>query len=156
MADDQTEATIVLRDQALAEIAQQEGSVDSVRNRAVALLSVGTLVGGLFGSRLPHGGLSKVNLAGLSAALVFFVVSVVLVIAIAWPRDWSYGSDRANLVELVAEGERTQAQVNLSIADIAGRNWSNNQDTVRLLYFFFTALCAVTAAEVVGWALAVL
>lgn len=90
MADDdadQTEASSILWEQAKADIAWQDSNLDSLRNRAVALLSVGTLVGGLFGSRLPHGHLSSLNLYGLIAALVLFTLSVLLAVAIARPRS---------------------------------------------------------------------
>ena len=75
MADDQTAASAVLWEQSKSEVAQQDTDVDSLRTRAVALLSVG--VGGLFGSRLPHGHLSPLNVAGLVVALGVFAMSGV-------------------------------------------------------------------------------
>jgi predicted GTPase len=61
MPDDQTDALAAIWEQSKAEAAQQNSDIDSLRNRAVAMLSVGTLVGGLFGSRLPHAHISKLN-----------------------------------------------------------------------------------------------
>lgn len=156
MADDRTEASTVLWEQSKAEVAQQESEVDSLRTRAVALLSVGTLVGGLFGSRLPHGHLSAVNIGGLVAALVLFAVSVTLAIGIAWPRDWYFGADRTALIAAVADGTTTLAQVNLSLATRAEQNWAENYATVRSLYGLFAVLCAVVGLQVVAWAVAVI
>jgi len=107
VADDQTDASAVLWEQSKAEIAQQDADIDSLRTRAVALLSVGALVGGLFGSRLPHGHLSRMNVVALTAALVLFAASVVLAVAVAWPRDWYFGADREPLVSGVSAGLRT-------------------------------------------------
>src|SRR6202042_3684750 len=105
-------AMTALWEQSKTEIAQQDSDIDSLRNRAIALLSVGTLVAGLFGSRLPHAHLSKVNTAGLITALVLFVASAVVAIALAWPRDWQAGEERQDIAERVAEGSMTLAEVN--------------------------------------------
>ena len=156
MADDRTDASAVLWEQSKAEIAHQDADVDSLRTRAVALLSVGALVGGLFGSRLPHGHLSPMNVAALVAALVLFAVSVVLAVAIAWPRDWYFGADRQPLVSRVADGTATLAQVNLSLARRAEQNWTENYGTMRRMYRLFAVLCAAVGLQVVAWAIAVI
>jgi hypothetical protein len=154
--DEQTEASAILWEQAKADVAWQDSSLDSLRNRAVALLSVGTLVGGLFGSRLPHGHLSSVNLLGLAAALVLFALSVVLAVMIAWPRTWYFSTDRAPVTDRVAEGTVSLVTVNLSLASRAERNWTENQRTMSNLYWLFAVLCGVVGLEVVAWSLAVI
>jgi hypothetical protein len=156
VADDQTDASIVLWEQSKAEIAQQDGDIDSLRTRAVALLSVGALVGGLFGSRLPHGHLSPMNVAALAVALALFALSVVLALAIAWPRAWYFGADREPLVSRVADGKATLAQINLSLALRAEQNWNENYSTMRSLYRLFAWLCAAVGVQVVAWAIAVI
>jgi hypothetical protein len=156
MADDQTDASAVLWEQSKAQIAQQDADVDSLRTRAVALLSVGALVGGLFGSRLPHGHLSPVNVAALVAALALFAVSVGLAVAIAWPRDWYFGAEREPLVSRVADGTATLAQVNLSLARRAEENWTSNYGATMHMYRLFAALCAVIGLQVMAWAFAVI
>lgn len=155
-ADDQAEASAVLWEQAKTEVASQDSSLDALRNRAVALLSVATLVGGLFATRLPHGGLSKLNLLGLSAALVLFAASVLLAVMIAWPRSWYYGEDRAELTARVRKGTVSMVTVNLSLAARAQQNWEQNQVVMGSLYGLFAIQCAVVGLEVVAWALAVL
>jgi hypothetical protein len=156
VADDQTDASVVLWEQSKAQIAQQDADVDSLRTRAVALLSVGALVGGLFGSRLPHGHLSPMNVAALVAALALFAVSVGLAVAIAWPRDWYFGAEREPLLSRVADGTATLAQVNLSLARRAEQNWTSNYGTTMHMYRLFAALCAVVGLQVVAWAFAVI
>ena len=156
MADDQADASAVLWEQSKAEVTQQDADIDSLRTRAVVLLSVGALVGGLFGSRLPRGHLSPMNIAGLVAALILFAVSVVLAVAIAWPRDWYFGADREPLVSMVADGKVTIAQVNLSLARRAEQNWTKNYSTVRRMYRLFAVLCMTVGLQVVAWAIAVI
>jgi hypothetical protein len=156
VTDDQTEATAVLLEQSKAELAQQEVDMASLRTRAVALLSVTTLVAGLFGSRLPHGHLSRLNLGGLIAALALFGVSVCLAVAIAWPRHWRFGAAREPLVTGVAEGTVTLAEVNLSLAVRAEQNWTENYQTMRSVYGLFAVLCAMVGLEVAAWAIAVI
>jgi hypothetical protein len=156
LAEDQTAASAVLWEQSKAEVSQQEADMDSLRTRAVALLSVGTLVGGLFGSRLPHGHRPWYNVVALVAALVLFGASVILAVAIAWPRDWRFGADRKPLVSGVADGTVTLAQVNLSLAVRAEDNWNKNYSTMRRLYRLFAWLCAVVGLQVVAWAIALI
>lgn len=146
----------MLWEQSKSEIAKQNSDFDSLRTRAITLLSVGTLVGGLFGSRLPHGNLSHLNLAGLVAALLLFGLSVVVAVAIAWPRHWYFGVDQTPLVDGVVDGTTTLAEVNLSLAVSAEQNWQKNYQTTGSMYVLFAVLCAVTGLEVVAWALAVI
>jgi hypothetical protein len=156
VADDQTEAMALLWEQSQAETAQQNSDIDSLRARAVALLSVGALVGGLFGSRLPHAHLSTLNISGLAAALTLFGVSVVLAVAIAWPRSWHFGADRDALASQVADGTVTLAQVNYALAWRAEQNWATNEATMAGLFRLFAVLCALIGLLVVAWALAVI
>src|SRR5712692_3168923 len=121
MADDQTEATAVLWGLARASVDQQNAAFDALRTRAVAMLSVAALVGGLFGSRLPHSQ-SGLSVGALVAALVLFAGSVVLAVVIAWPRSWHFGADVSELTSRVADGTATLAQVNLSLAQRADKN----------------------------------
>jgi hypothetical protein len=156
MPDDQTDALAAIWEQSKAEAAQQNSDIDSLRNRAVALLSVGTLVGGLFGSRLPHAHISVLNTAGLVAALILFAASVGLAVAIAWPRSWKAGADRLPLAEQVANGTATLAEVNYALTCRAEQNWTANNDTMADMYRLFAILCVLTGAQVVAWAIAVI
>lgn len=156
MPDDQTDALAAIWEQSKAEAAQQNSDIDSLRNRAVALLSVGTLVGGLFGSRLQHGHLSGLSTAGLTAALVLFATSVGLTVAIAWPRSWHAGTDRLPLAEMVAEDTATLAQVNYALTWRTEQNWDANNNTMANMSRLFAILCVLTGAQVVAWAIAVI
>lgn len=154
MSDDQTDAMVAIWEQCKIELAQQNSDLDALRNRAVALLSVEALVGGLFGSRLPAH-MRALNTTGLVVALVLFGVSIALAIAIAWPRSWRGGFDNLPLAERVADGTATLAQVNYGRVITGEENWATNHDTLVGMYRLFAVLCTLTGALVVGWALAV-
>lgn len=95
---DLTAAAAVLWAQARDEIAQQVSELDTLRTRAVALLSVAALVGGLFGSRLPRGHQSAPRVAALIIALALFSAGVLLAVIIALPRQaWQFGFDLTDL-----------------------------------------------------------
>jgi hypothetical protein len=154
--DDQTEAIALLFAQSSAEITQQNSSLDALRTRSVALLSVGTLAGGLFGSHLTHGHLSSLNTGGLIAALALFAASTGVAITVAWPRKWIVGTNRQPLVTQVADGTISLAEVNYALASRTEQNWAANQKTLANLYRLFAILCALTGAQVIAWAIAVI
>jgi hypothetical protein len=153
--DDQTDATGVLWESAKSALDQQSTAVDTLRTRAIAMLSVAALVGGLFGSRLPHTH-SAVNVTGLVAALALFATSVALAVVIGWPRTWYFGAYLDTLITGVSDGAVTLAQVNLSLTTRAEQNWARNQITLENLYGIFGGLCFVVGLQVVAWAFAVI
>lgn len=155
MADDQTAATAVLWEYAKAGTDQQSMEFDALRTRAVAIVSVATLVSGLFGSHLPSIHHSDLKTAALVAALVFFGVSVVLVVMIAWPRSWYSGAHLDEFIAQVADGRATLAQINLSLAFRIEENWTKNQRTLSGLYPLFGLECLLVGLQVIAWAVAV-
>lgn len=154
MSDDQTDAMVAIWEECKAELAQQNSDFDTLRNRAVALLSVEALVGGLFGSRLPSH-MRTLNTVGLVAALVLFAVSIGLVIVIAWPRSWDGGFDNLSLADRVAEGTATHAEVKYALVITGEESWTANNDTLVDMSRLFAILCAVAGVLVVAWATAV-
>jgi hypothetical protein len=156
MADDQTDATAVLRDMAKAALDDQAKDLDTLRTRAIGMLSVATLVAGLFGTRLPHLNHSSLHIFFLILALTALVVSIILAVIIVAPRSWVYGADPDPLIKGVAAGTITLAQVNLSLATRAQENWKKNQQTLTYMFVLFNVLCVLTGLQVVAWALAIL
>ena len=163
MADDQadvgadlTAAAAVLWAQARDEIAQQVSELDTLRTRAVALMSVAALVGGLFGSRLPHGHQPALRVAALAAALVLFSAGVLLAVIVALPRrDWEFGFDLTDLAHRVEAGTASLGVVNISLAAQAATSLDVNSAKLRSLYQLLAALCVLVGLQVVAWALAV-
>jgi hypothetical protein len=156
MADDLTEAAAVLWAQARDEIAQQVSELDTLRTRAVALMSVAALVGGLFGSRIPHGHQRATQVGALVAALILFSAGVVLAVIIALPRrDWEFGFDLTDLAHRVEAGTATLGTVNISLAAQATMSWNTNAAKLQRLYGLFAGLCVLVGLQVIAWALAV-
>jgi len=155
MADDQTEATAVLWEYAKAGTDQQSTEFDALRNRAVAIVSVGTLVSGLFGSHLPSIHHSDLKTVALTLALVLFAATIVIAVVIAWPRSWYSGAYLDEFISRVADGEATLAQINLSLASRAEENWAKNQSALGGLYPLFAAECVLVGLQVIAWSIAV-
>lgn len=156
MADDLTEAAAVLWAQARDEIAHQVSELDTLRTRAVALMSVAALVGGLFGSRIPHGHEQMARVAALVAALVLFAAGVLVAVIIALPRrDWEFGFDLTDLAQRVERGTATLGMVNISLAAQANMSWNANAGRLQQLYRLFATLCLLVGLQVIAWALAV-
>ena len=91
--------------QAQQQLSQQNSELDALRTRAVAMLSVATLVAGLFGTRLPTSHVSARTVAAVTAALVLFALSAVLAIMVAAPRkQWLFTFGLDPLLERVEAG----------------------------------------------------
>ena len=142
-------------EEAKDELAQQNSDIDSLRNRVVALLSVATLVGGLFGSRLPSRHISTMNTVGVVSALILFASSVGVAVVIAWPRSWRAGGYNLPLAEQVAAGTATLVEVNYALTSTAEQNWAANNETLAKMSQLFALLCVLTGAQVLAWAFAV-
>jgi len=156
MSDDRADAMAAILEESKADVAQQNSNFDSLRTRAVAMLSVETLVAGLFGSHLPSGHVRALNTGGLVAALVLFAGSVALVVAIALPRAWTVAGDRRPLVERVSEGTATLAEVNYALAVNTEEQLAANTRVLASMSGLFGVLCMLAFALVVAWAIAVI
>jgi hypothetical protein len=157
MADNLTEAAGVLWTQAKEQLSQQSADLDALRTRAVALLSVSALVGGLFGSQFAHRHMTALRTAGLAGALALFAVSVLLAVAIGWPRKaWEFGMELDKVSAEVSAGKVTLGVVNISLTNAAASSWRANASRLKILYWLFSALCLTVGLQVVAWALALL
>lgn len=153
---DVTAAAALLWEQAKAQLAGQRADVDALRTRAVALLSVASLVAGLFGSRLPHNHEPRTVIASI-AALALFSISVVLVLLIAAPKqNWFFTFKLGELLKKVDEGEASPVDVTYSLADWAEHCRSKNLDKLKVMYALFGGTCLLVGLQVVAWAIATL
>ena len=120
---DTTDAAGLLWEQAKAQLADQKADVDALRTRAVALLSVASLVAGLFGSRLPHNHTAPRTVIASIAALALFGISVVLVLMIIAPKyNWLFPFELGDLLKEVDEGKLSPGDVTSNLADWAERS----------------------------------
>lgn len=74
-------AEMMLWEEARRQLVRQEAVLDTLRTQAVAMLSVASIVAGLFGSRVPTSPVPGAE-AAVVAALVLFGITAVLAIVI--------------------------------------------------------------------------
>ena len=138
-------------------LSRQEAALDTLRTQAVAILSVGALVAGLFGSHIVpghHHGLTEV---GIVVALVLFAISVVLSLAILRPRTWTFDQTLAGKLKLIEQQKMLGVDaLNYSwTADFEPVRTANQIKLDRLVRCFAWA-CLLTGAQVLAWGVALL
>jgi hypothetical protein len=154
---DTTEAAGLLWEQAKAQLAAQKADADSLRTRAVALLSVASLVAGLFGSRLPHDHAAPRTVIASIAALALFGASIVLVLLIAAPKqNWYFTFRLDELFKEVDEGKASPGNVTRNLAVWAEDFRRKNLDKLDTMYLLFGGTCVLVGLQVVAWAIAAL
>jgi hypothetical protein len=152
--DPNAEAAALIWEQAKQQLSQQSAELDTLRNRAVALLSVAALVAGFFGSRLPHGELHGRELFCVWVALVSFSVSVLLAMFVAAPRyrAWEFTFKLGPLRQRVDDFEAVPVDVTRNLADWADQALSNNVGKMQSMY----VMCGLVGVQVIAWVTAAL
>ena len=158
MADrdrDLTDATGLLMEQAQRQLSQQSADLDTLRTRAIAMLSVAALAAALFGSRLPHG-LSTTAKVAVIFALIFFAVSVWLAVYIVAPKKqgWRFTSPLGALIKEVKAGEALPMDIALSLAAYTEDGRKQNQEKIENLYALFRIVCVLVGLQVAAWVIA--
>jgi len=99
-------AVAMLWDEARRLLVRQEATLDTLRGQAVAILSVASIVAGLFGSRLlPTGQLSAFSVVMIGIALAAFGATAVLALKILRPRKWRFEHGLTLYTEMVDRRE---------------------------------------------------
>lgn len=127
-------------------LTRQEASLDHLRTRATALVSVAAIVFGLTAR-------SERRWAVVAVALTVMVIGAVT-IAILWPRDWRFAN---NINDLVAEGDETAIDKHEDFLPRVQRDWAlwmqkdraDNQSKLDVLYRVYAGGCALLVTEVV-------
>lgn len=149
-------AALLLWGEALRMLQRQEANLDTLRNQAVAVLSVASVVAGLFGSRLLPGSHSLRVEAAIWIALILFGVSALLAIFILIPRKWGFSHDLQESLSLI------KARHPIAVISLAHR-WATgfeqlrrkNQGQLDGLMRCFWLACVLVGAQVIAWAVAV-
>lgn len=159
MDDPNADAAVLVWDQAKQQLAAQSASLDLLRTRTTAMLSVATLVAGLFATRLPS---DKTHLQGrvlgfVIAALALFGLSAVLAILAVAPRDgWVFAFDLDDLLASIREGDTVPVDVTANLARAATAAYKANTVKLHGLYRLFGAVCFLVALQVIAWGIAAL
>lgn len=159
MDDPNADASALLWDQVKQQLSDQRAELDLLRTRATAMLSVATLVAGLFALRLPsaHAPLRGRPLISVIAALALFGLSAVLAILVAAPRDdWVFAFDLGSLQQDVKEADAAPVDVTYNLTRAATEAYDSNAHKLHRLYRIFGALCLLVALQVIAWAVGAL
>ena len=155
MADDLDAAALLLWEQAQRQLSEQSSDLNTLRTRAVAMLSVASLVAGLFGSRLPHSHLPLYKQVTVTIALVLFAGSVALALLVAAPRRrWVFTFKLGALSGLVRDGVATPLDVSYNLAGWADDALHRNAEKLARMYAAFAWLCVLIGVQVVAWGIA--
>jgi hypothetical protein len=139
-------------------IVRQEAVLDTLRVQAVAILSVSSIVAGLFGAHLLPTHPSGLRLAAILVALVLFGVTVFKVIVILTPRDWTFEHALTEKLAQLETGKQLLKAGSFAYtwAKEAEASRTTNQVELDHLMEYFRWACILTAAQVVVWGLALL
>jgi hypothetical protein len=157
MANHISEAADLLLEQAKLQLDQQNTDLSSLRVRAVALLSVASLVAGLFGPHLPGKTASTWVLIVVSVTLVLFACNVILALLIAAPKKrWLFTFRLDQMFDRIDDGTLIPVDVTYNLARWAeeARGW--NRSKLNRLYLLFAWMCILTGLQVIAWVVAVL
>lgn len=150
-------AAALLWAQAQQQLSQQNAELDALRTRAVAMLSVATLVAGLFGTQLPHSHVHGRTVGAVAIALLLFAADALLAILIAAPRkQWLFTFGLDPLLDLVEAGSVRPEDITVSLASRAEENRRMNNVKLKPMYTMFGWICALVGLQVIAWAVAVL
>jgi len=152
-----TPALELLWEESRRQVEEQQSSLEALRNRCIAALSVSALVAGLFGSRL----VGKVHswrgwLVGL--ALVAFAVTVIRVIGIQFPkRDLEFYQDlEPYLSEIKNSIEVPPEDVTYNLAKDTQASWGRNEVHLKAAHKSFKGICFLLGIQVLAWGIALL
>jgi hypothetical protein len=157
--DPNAEASALIWDQVKQQLADQRTSLDLLRTRTTAMLSVATLVAGLFGLRLPgaHTPLHGRVLVAVIVALTLFGVSALVAVLALVPRDaWMFALDVDSLIQDVKDGGAVPVDVTWNLSRESVRIYNSNSVKLRKLYQLFSAVCFLVALQVFAWGIAAL
>ena len=143
--------------EAQRQIIRQEADLNNLRNRAVAMLSVASIVAALFGTRIATEHRSLRVTAASIAALVFFGVGVLLSLLILAPKkDWAFTENLSDYFDLLKAQKLTPTSVSANLAEHFETSRKENKAKIEDLYGKFLIVCALVGLQVVAWAVAAL
>jgi hypothetical protein len=137
------------------QITRQEADLDGLRNRAVAMLSVASIVAALFGTRIATESHSARATIASVLALVFFGIGVMLSLVILAPKkSWAFTENLQKYFDLFKAGTLNPASVSSSLAENFEASRKENKVRIEDLYCKFLWVCVLVGLQVVAWAIA--
>ena len=151
-------AAPVLLDEMRRQIDEQQSALSVLRSRAVALLSVGSLVAALFGTRIVPGHHSGLTNGAIAVALIAFGCSVISVILVIAPRrGWQFSQNVTPYLGYVMDGKAVSSDyVSFHVARSTEASRAANTPKLKCLHDWFTLTCVFLGIQVVAWGVAIL
>ena len=152
------DAAAILWDEARRQIASQVSEVDILRTRSVAILSVASIVAGLFGGRIvgihPHP--VYVTIA-VTVALICFAVSVIAIIVVLTPKKnkWEFDQNLSSYFVDLDSGDLAPLDVTARLAEHSELSRVKNKLVLDKLYSWFAFACVLVGLQVVAWGVAI-
>jgi hypothetical protein len=129
---------------------RQEADLDTLRTRAVTVLSVAAAVAGLFLPRLPDSRSVFANVALGCAALVFATLAALIIRGLLHPEGFTFSNDLDRWVGFMREDDPQGSMVNWTYNKT--RDFNNqriaNQARITRMYGLFRFVCWLLLAEV--------
>ncbi len=137
-------------------LAEQCAALESLRGRAITMLSVGTVIAALFGSQLPSRRSSIADYA-IPVALLAFALTVLLVARVIRPRALKYDHSLLDQLGVVESGPGVRAY-DLAFRWVMGyeADRADNEKKIRQLMWTFVVVCWLVGIQAIAWAIAVL
>ena len=112
------DSAALLWDESRRQITRQEADLDTLRSRAVALLSVSSLVAGLFGARATTHHHPTFATVATVAALAFFSLSVLAILLVLAPKrkGWEFAQNLDQWFPRLMDGTLTPVTVTTNLA----------------------------------------
>jgi len=153
-----TDSSALLWAEAQRQVARQESDLDALRNRAIALLSVSSIVAGLFGSHVATVHLSTRSTVATIIALVAFALGALASLIIVTPKwkAWVFTEKLDLYFTLLKEGTLTPVTVTSNLAEHFELYRKSNQVKINRLYGLLIVACALVGVQVIAWGIAAL
>jgi hypothetical protein len=144
----------VAYEEAVRELSEQQGAIDSLRTRAGLLLSAAAITTSFLGSQALEGGNS--SLFSWLALLGFVAVSSVS-LAVLWPRKWEFTANPREVIESCIEsGESIRIEeLHRDLSLGMHSSYLENYRGLERLALFFRIATGLLTVEVMLWIAAI-
>lgn len=144
----------IVYDEALAAIARQVGSVESMRSRASTVLAAASIVTTFFGTKAiaRHG--DQISNWSKFAIIAFLAVAAVT-LGLLLPREWRWSRSPSSMIADYIETE-SPASSDEMLRDLALHiedDFAQNEKQIRVMTWLFNAAIFFLTAEVVFWSI---
>jgi hypothetical protein len=151
------DAAALLWAEAQRQMTRQESDLDNLRNRAVALLSVASIVAALFGSHIATTHPSATTKIASGVALVAFALSALLTLLILVPKKgWVFTENLEDYLQDLSRETLKPVDVTGNLAAHFEEYRLKNATKIDGLYKYLNGACLLIGVQVVAWGFAAL